>query len=575
MAFQIPTDLASLDNDALSAAVEEAIAAFAPLGEISDDEVTEEQVAEMESLSAFVQSANSESANREAASAERANKLATIRESMASKPEAKEEADEEVVVEEPAVDEAPVVDEVIEEVPAPVIVDEEIVEEEEEDTVSKESALVAGGAKTSLTDRAARNSKTEDVAPVAKLSSITASANVPNVSAGQAFETLADASDVLLSNLKSYGNITQPGVKTRNGGLLLKPAPKAFSQNDFLGRDSEMLMAASAESRLSGGSLVAAGGWGAPSEQSLDFCSIETTEGLLDLPEVTVTRGGLNYTKGPDFAAVLASATGFWDMTEAVAEAGTEQKTALRPEVPGFIDARLDAVGVMIEAGLLLRNGWAELIQRYAELALVAHAHKVSAKSLREIKANTGAAISVPNGFGNALDILSILDVVAAGERQRNAMALNATLESIIPLWVKPAIRAALANRDGLDFISVTDAQIDSFFTSRKIRVQWVYTEQQLDVTTSGIATKYPDFIDVVMYPAGTYVRGVTDVISLDTIYDSTNLKKNDYVHLFVEQGTKVVNPCFTGRQIRVPLFVNGRTSAQDIVNNFGVAPTP
>ena len=581
MAFTAPTDLAALDSEALAASVEEAIAAFAPLGKLSDEEVTDEQLAEMETISGYISAAKNEGATREAAAAERSQKIASIREAMNTKPDAGEEeapaAEEEAPAE--VIAEAPVVEEVIDEAPAvdeaPIpseAVDEEIIDKEEA-TVSQTPALVAGG---SLAGRAARNApKADEVSVGAERGSIVASADVPNVTAGQKFDSLKDASVVLANRLAGYNGRSDRGNYTRNTGLILTPKANGFNQNDYKGNDLEMLLAAGAESRLQGQSLIAAGGWGAPSERSLDFCSIETTDGLLDLPEVTVTRGGLEFTKGPDFASVLASATGFWDMTEAVAEAGTELKTALRPAVPTFTDVRLDAVGFMLEAGLLMRNAWPELIQRYAEMALVAHAHKVSAKSLKQLKAIIGAAIEAPNGVGNAIDILHVVEVVAAGERQRYAMGLNDTLEAIIPLWLKPAIRADLANRTGVDMLTVTDAQIDAFFAARKVRVQWIYTEQKLDVTTAGVALSYPDKVEVSMYPAGTFVRGVTEVISLDTVYDSVNLKKNDFVHLFVEQGTAVVNPCFTGRTIKIPLFINGRTAAADLKANFGKPTTP
>jgi len=307
---------------------------------------------------------------------------------------------------------------------------------------------------------------------------------------------------------------------------------------------------------------------------TMDFCEQESIGDLLTIPEVTITRGGIQYTKGPTFWDVFNSDTGFWDMTEAVAEAGTELKTALRPEVPPFEEERLDAVGVMMEAGLLLRQGWPELIARYASLALTAHQYKIAMKTLRGIQGFTGAPKDVTSGFGNVLDILHVMELVAAGERQKNAMAINQTLEALVPHWLRAAIRAALANRTGQPFETVTDQQIEAHFAARGIKVQWLNAYQNLPLDANGIATRYPETFEVIMYPAGTYVRGVADVISLDTIYDSVNLKRNDYVHLFVEQGLLVTNPCGEGQRLRLPLNVNGRTAAADITASFnGTAP--
>jgi hypothetical protein len=212
----------------------------------------------------------------------------------------------------------------------------------------------------------------------------------------------------------------------------------------------------------------------------------------------------------------------------------------------------------MMEAGLLLREGWPELVERYASLLLKAHAYKMAQKTLAQIQALTGAATSITNGFGNALDFLHVVELVALGERQRLLLSPNQTLEVIAPAWAKAVIRADLAQRSGVDTISVGDSQINSHFTARGVRVQWIQGYQNL-VLTDGIATTYPDTLEFIMYPAGTFVRGVTDVITLDTIYDSVNLKKNDYVHLFVEQGVLMANPCGDGRRISLPFVANGR----------------
>jgi hypothetical protein len=129
-----------------------------------------------------------------------------------------------------------------------------------------------------------------------------------------------------------------------------------------------------------------------------------------------------------------------------------------------------------------------------------------------------------------------------------------------------------LANRNGIaDFKAVTDAQIDAYFSALKIKVQWITAWQNIALDADGIAKQYPQEVEVLLYPAGTYVRGVAPVITLDTIYDSTNLKKNDYVELFVEQGTLVTNPCGDGVRVSLPLYANGRRAIDNIAANFGV----
>ena len=558
-AFVIPEDIESLDNDALAEAVDGAFAAGRTLAAIPDEEISDEQATRLSALFEFHSNASAVLGARQTAATERAERLSASRSAFSAEPV---EEEEEEKAEEAVVEEAPVVSDVPAEVEA----------EEEEEEPAAAPAVDTASARKSFASRAAR--KTPDAqkkAPVmdAPRASLTAAADVPSFSAGQKFSNLTEAAKAVGVSLHNLPKGAPKGTHSRNGAVVITLPENKFNQNDYRGRDGEMLLDAASESRLEGGSLVAAGGWGAPSETLMDFCGGETTEGLISIPEVTITRGGVQYTKGPSFDDVMASATGFWDMTEAVAEAGVVEKTSLRPEVPDFVEKRLDAVGVMVEAGLLLRTGWPEVIERYTQLALVAHQYKMHAKTIAQISAFTGAPISVPGGFGNALDVLHILDVVAYGERQRNALGENATLEVVLPRWVKGVIKADLSNRTGVDLLNVTDAQINGWFSARGLRVQWLAHWQNVNVALAGIATKYPATVDAFMYPAGTFVRGTSDVITLDTVYDSVNLKKNDYVHLFTEQGTVVTNPCNTGRAIRIPLVANGKTAAASIATNL------
>ncbi|MGZ7390174.1 major capsid protein, partial [Streptococcus pyogenes] len=74
------------------------------------------------------------------------------------------------------------------------------------------------------------------------------------------------------------------------------------------------------ESRLDGGSLVAAAGWCAPSETIYDFLPTPAAANLFSLPEISLSRGGLRYPVEPDFSTLYATNRG--TMTEAQAISG-------------------------------------------------------------------------------------------------------------------------------------------------------------------------------------------------------------------------------------------------------------
>src|SRR5690606_42038195 len=58
--------------------------------------------------------------------------------------------------------------------------------------------------------------------------------------------------------------------------------------------------------------------------------------------------------------------------------------------------------------------------------------------------------------------------------RARCGMAMEDTLEIVIPAGVREVIRADLAWKAGVDLTEVTNAEIDGKFTVRNVRPQWV-----------------------------------------------------------------------------------------------------
>lgn len=576
--FVAPENLAELDAADLEAAVNAAFDRYNEIKPKDGEPVDDAIVEELRTIKDFVASAKAENTARVEAEEARKAELADIEREMSEGLTPAEEAEEVVPGEN---------DQPAEEIPAGDPAEEEKPEEAAAqpagELVTASRKAPANFSRRSFAAQAAQAApKTEVPAAKAERARLINPAGIKSFAPGQEFATLSEGAGVLAERARQLPSHYIENKTIGGGGLVIQLPSTEFSDNNpkYQGKEGalQMMLDAGDETRLPGKSLVAAGGWGGVSERSLDFCEIESIEGLFNMPETTITRGGTEWTKGPVFADILGSNTGFWDMTEAEAEAGTELKTSLRPSLPTFQERRLDAVGIMLEAGLLLRQGWPEVIARHADLLIKAHAYKLAQKKLGLVRGFTGAAVDLAGaGFGNAMDLFHILELIATGERQRTFMSPNQTLEVVLPHWVKNVVRVDVANRNGVaDFKSITDAQIDAEFTARKLKAQWITGDQNLTIDpVKKVALAYPNTVDVLMYPAGTYVAGVAPVISLDTIYDSTNLKKNDYVHLFIEQGVLVTNPCGDGLNVRIPLLANGKRAIDDIAKNFGTAPTP
>src|SRR5882757_6819700 len=146
-----------------------------------------------------------------------------------------------------------------------------------------------------------------------------------------------------------------------------------------------------------------------------------------------------------------------------------------------------------------------------------------------------------------------------------------------LPLWVKGAIRSDLAKRTGVDnALAVTDAQIVSYFAERGANVQFVYDWQDAFTGVAagfGAATAilaWPVTVNALIYPAGAWVQANSDVIELNAVYDSTLLKTNQYVALFLERARLTMLRGFDARLVTIPILANGATTlAQAAVAPF------
>lgn len=321
--------------------------------------------------------------------------------------------------------------------------------------------------------------------------------------------------------------------------------------------------------RLPGGSLVAAGGWCAPSETVYDICDVSSRDGLLSLPEINATRGGIRNTLGPDFADVFA-ATGFC-FTESQDEAGdydpdspgTQGKPCQTVPCPPFVDTRLQVCGVCITAGNLMNRAYPELVEDYVRKSVTGHFHRVSSNMIATIVAGS-TAVTVTDGDtdpGTLAPLLAAVELQVEDLRYRRRMGRNELLEAIFPYWARGAIRADLSRRLGVELFSVTDAMIDGWFALRGVNVQWVYNFSNGGLGDDATPpTAWPVSVDFLLYPAGAWVSARTEVINLELLYDSTLNATNDFTAIFTEEGWAVIEVCPGSRVVTVPLCVSGAT---------------
>jgi hypothetical protein len=318
------------------------------------------------------------------------------------------------------------------------------------------------------------------------------------------------------------------------------------------------------------GSLTAAVGWCAPSETIYDLCELETMDGMLDIPEVQATRGGFFVPEngGPDFSVIYDSIGDEGDviLTEYDVENGAE-KVCVEIPCPDFVEVRLDVAYVCITGSLLQRRGYPEAVTRFTRGAMVALAHKVNESVIARIVAQSGAAVVIAadaSGDDAVSALLSAIELAIEDMKYRHRMGRGATMEVVLPAWVIAPMRAALARRAGVAEYNVTDAQILAAFTTRRAVPRFVYDWQDAfsgQASGPGGATPitaWPATVDFLVYPAGTWVKPVRDVVNLDTVYDNALLTQNQYTALFAEDGFNVLKMCAESRLYRSTIDTSG-----------------
>ncbi|HMS77212.1 major capsid protein [Gordonia sp. (in: high G+C Gram-positive bacteria)] len=343
--------------------------------------------------------------------------------------------------------------------------------------------------------------------------------------------------------------------------------------------DDDVIAYAVDQSNLPGGSLTA-GGWCAPSDRLWDLLpSLSTaTEGMVNVPEIAVTHGGIITMGGLSFRTVWAGNAGIFQ-TEAQAIANTE-KVFFRPTCPGDTETRLDVVYSGIVVDNLQDHAFPATTKQAVEEVTSVHAHRINASTIaRMVAASTPHDMSAAVGPSATASVLNGLELVITNMRYGFRAPKAMWMDVVMPDWVHTVLRSDLALRTTADGNpnQVSDAQIDAFFAVRKARVQWVYDWQDAFTgVPSGFGavtpiTAFPTTVNALVYPAGTFVRGRGPIVNLDSVYDSQNTKVNDYLRLFMEEKLLVHKRGYESLNVTLPLGVRGAAAAAQVLVNGGV----
>lgn len=335
--------------------------------------------------------------------------------------------------------------------------------------------------------------------------------------------------------------------------------------------------------------LVAGGGWCAPSQILYDFFNIaEDTDGMIDLPTVGVSRGGIRFPVSPaigdvffqnagsnpasgfgGFAFSMSNATDPWLWTEsddALTVTGSVNKPTLRVPCPTFSEQRLECYGISLTAGNLTDDAYPESTQNFIRLLRAAYSHAINARliSLMDTAAGGATTVGAVTTDGPATRLLNAVGLAAMDYRAKFAMSTRAVLEVVIPYWIREVIRADLVLRPNVDpaQMAVADAQIDAYFTARNVRVQWVNDYQVRGANQPGSSsnlTVWPATVNFLVYAAGTFLHGTGLQLDLGVIRDSVLNAENDYTAVWAEECHLIAQVGHSARKYTCAFAVSGQ----------------
>lgn len=551
----IPEELSSLDAEALDSLHNRAVETFT--GIYGDGKgLNPSDMETLEGLTEGIKALRAEKDKRDSEAAEVAQKAAALAAEVVTS-EDDEDDDAEASEELASEDESS---------------EDDSEDSDEDDSAEAEETLARKEVRVNLSSLRARKPKTpapaEPTGPQTLKDVAMAAADVPGLANGQPvdFGDMASATVRRLQsfNVKQFENASKGNRRLRQQfGLAVfnKPFEDGLIVDDKKGNTEDVLRYAVDDSRLPGGSLLASGGWCAPSETLYDLYDCgESRDGMVSVPEIGIRRGGLRWPRPTSFASVYAD-TGF-HYTEAEDESGAEYpKPCYKIPCIEFEEERLELEGLCIEAGLLQRRGYPEQIEDVIRKAMIAHDHKMDVFVVNALVAGSTEVDMPADQVGAVAPLLTAIELQVAHYRASNRLAMNTTLEAIFPFWVHGVIRSDLSRRLGVAEFDVSDERINGWFRQRGISPQFIYNWQSIASTAASGFTSWPTTASFLLYRAGTWFRGGADVITLDTLYDSTLLANNDYTALFTEEGILVGMRGCDSRKVDVPICPDGSTA--------------
>jgi hypothetical protein len=395
---------------------------------------------------------------------------------------------------------------------------------------------------------------------------ITAGADIPGFGTGAQLGDLNDVAKAFANRLHTLRNVQGGGGSQHTVASLSFDFPE---DRKLVGEDGENY--AKVLQVTSPQALTAAAGVCAPLETKFDItiCGDDDRPIRDALARFNADRGGLRIWPAP---TLPTGAADIWD------PGAPATKTCADATCPTVSEVGVKAIYSCLKFSNYTNRFFPEVVKANTDLAMIEHARVAELNLMAEIAAvatdNTldfGAAktgMLAPSTAGVTRAVIVALRNTAAYIRKLHRLGSNSPMRAILPNWVLDAMVADLALQmpgDGLETLSVSEAQINSLLRNAGINVAW--SLDNWDATGAGATAPvvadggFEASVSFPMFPEGSFLFLDGGTLDLGVQRDGTMIADNEYA-TFVETFEGVAKIGCDAYWLTVPVCVSGAAAA-------------
>lgn len=403
------------------------------------------------------------------------------------------------------------------------------------------------------------------------VTTLVAGADIPTVAPGAEITDIAGLAEAWQGTFSRFPVGTEGVGSISRTVAILRRTSETLTAGVDPKSDYKMIEDLCDETRLPGGSLLqamlAGAGWCTPSDQDFTLCPpLEGDDGYMDVAQFIVNHGGIKWPKFQPWQELYA-AVPEQILCEVDLIADTP-KVCVTATCPTWLEQRLCAAPFCVISDIPMETAWPQLMDQFATRALRARRRRLNAYTIARIAA-LATPVSGLDILGSSHSVYDSLNLIVAWYKDLNKMPDGATLEAVAPRWLRSHLKADLAKRDAVGVEAVTNQDVLTHFANVETRPQFVYDWQSIAPGAGGPPqtftppTAWPSTVDILLYPAGTFAKGVKPMVNINAVYDSTMLKTNKYMKTFFEDAFLITQRCHQAMRITIPLCASGLMGAR------------